>query len=156
MKGEALWPFALELYARPGAEALLLELQDAHAQSVPYLIWSLWLAANDRAADPSALRAAAELVRAWEGAATGPLRALRRRLKAAGPSSQQRQRERLRQKVKGLELDAERMLLRMLETQVAATPAAGADPLAALAGAVAAWGAPAPPDWLRRLAELAG
>lgn len=154
MKGEALWPYALEIYGRPGVEALLVELQDAHGQSVPYLLWSLWMAAAGRAADEAALARAAELARAWDAAAVTPLRALRRGLKTPGPAAQLRQRARLRDKVKGLELEAERMLFTMLE-QASPTAPGEVEPRIALQRAADAWGAPAPGEALERLARAA-
>ena len=153
MTAEALWPFALEFYARPGVEAALLELQDAHGQSPPYLIWRLWLASRGVAADARALRAAADLTRAWEAAAVWPLRRLRRRLKSpAGPGSAQR-REQLRTRVQSLELETERMLLQMLEE---ASPTAAhvesCDAAACLREAATVWGGEAPTELIERVA----
>ena len=154
MNGEALWPYSLEVYGRPGVEALLLELQDGHGQCVPYLLWALWLATNGRRADDGALEAGAALARAWHEAAIRPLRDLRRGLKAAKPAPAAR--ERLRGGVKVLELEAERMLLQMLED--ASPPEAGAGPAlrAGLGEAAVAWGGDAPAALLDRLATLAG
>jgi uncharacterized protein (TIGR02444 family) len=148
---EALWPYALEVYGRPGVEALLLELQDAHGQCAPYLLWALWLAARGRAADDAALGAGAALAQAWQAAAVAPLRELRRSMKA-GPAPAQR--ERLRAGVKSLELEAERMLLQMLED---ASPLAPGEtrPAAGLAHAAAVWGGAPPPALLAKLAALA-
>ncbi len=115
MTVQSLWPWASELYGRPGAEALFLELQDAHGQCVPYLIWSLWLAASGRPATSSVLEAGAELARAWQDAAVAPLREIRRDLKGPGPAHEAAARNQLRSRVMALELEAERMLLQMLE-----------------------------------------
>ena len=147
---EALWPWSLEVYGRPGVEPLLLELQDAHGQCVPFLLWALWMAARGLAADETTLAAGAAMARAWQAAAIQPLRDLRRGLKT-GPSPPQR--ERLRTSVKSLELEAERMLLQMLGD---ASPAGarGGSARDALAAAAAAWGA-APAALLDRLAALA-
>jgi uncharacterized protein (TIGR02444 family) len=153
VSGEALWPYALEVYGRPGVEPLMLELQDGHGQCVPYLLWALWLATNGRRADDAALEAAAALARAWHEAAIRPLRDLRRGLKRARPQAAAR--ERLRGGVKVLELEAERMLLQMLED--ASPPASGvaAALRAGLGEAATAWGGDAPADLLDRLAALA-
>jgi uncharacterized protein (TIGR02444 family) len=152
--GEALWPFALEAYARPGAEAILLELQDAHGQCVPYLIWSLWLASQGRPL--TSLQDGAGLARAWQEAAVAPLRDLRRGLERPSTDSLWRPREQLRERVKALELEAERMLLQMLEA--ASPPAAGppSDPQTALEVAARAWGGGTPRALLRRLAQAIG
>ncbi|HVN00250.1 MAG TPA: TIGR02444 family protein [Caulobacteraceae bacterium] len=152
--GEALWPYALELYARPGVEALLLELQDAHSQCVPYLIWSLWLAASGRPLDAARLAAGAELARAWQDAAVGPLRTLRRDLKRPGRAAMIPARRRLREKVAALELEAERMLLQMLQEASPATGVAAAGPLAHLEAATRAWGREAPRALVERLASI--
>jgi uncharacterized protein (TIGR02444 family) len=158
----SLWAYALVVYGRPGVAARLLELQDTHGQSVPYLIWSLWMAASGRAPDAATLEAGAALARAWEAAAVAPLRRLRRELKTspkslgAGP---ERRRERLRGGVQKLELDAERMLLEMLED---ASPEPGREPgehplspAESAARAAAVWGSPPPASLLRDLARLA-
>ncbi len=147
----SLWAYALDIYGRPGAEARFLALQDAHGQNVCLLIWSLWMAAERRAADAATLAAGAALARSWEAAAVAPLRAIRRDLKTSSAGAARR-RERLRDAVRQLELQAERMLLEMLQD---ASPARGADapsPGEALIAAVAVWGEPAPANLLHDLA----
>lgn len=147
----SLWAYALDIYGRPGAEARFLALQDAHGQSVCFLIWSLWMAAEARAADASTLAAGAALARSWEAAAVAPLRAVRRDLKTSSAGAARR-RERLRDAVRQLELQAERMLLEMLQD---ASPAPGGNapsPAEALAAAVAVWGEPPPANLLHDLA----
>lgn len=155
MSGPALWPFALAVYGRPGVAPALLELQDAHGQCAPFLLWALWLAAGGRAADEAALLAAADLARAWQDAAVAPLRGLRRNLKSAPAKAPKRAWEGLREAVKALEFDAERMLLEMLEAASPPPGAAPADPLTSLRRAVRVWGGAAPPDLLQRLAAAA-
>ena len=149
---EALWPYALEVYGRPGVEALLLRLQDDHGQCVPFLLWSLWTATSGRPIDAAQAAACAELARAWQDAAVAPLRRMRRGLKAN--ASKERLQARIRTGVQALELEAERMLLQMLE-ESSPTPA-GAPIMAAdaLGRAVRAWGGEAPPALLQQLAAL--
>jgi uncharacterized protein (TIGR02444 family) len=43
-----LWEFALKFYAQPGIEKQLLELQDSEGLSVNLLIYSIWLASEQR------------------------------------------------------------------------------------------------------------
>jgi uncharacterized protein (TIGR02444 family) len=150
----ALWPYALTIYDRPGVQPLLLDLQDVHGQCVPLLLWALWMSAEGRSGDPGAAARAAELARAWQDAAIAPLRALRRQLKGpAGPGSPAR-RQQLRGGVRALELEAERLLLEMLEE--ASPPSAGAGGARAwLALTTRAWGGAAPADKLDQLAALA-
>jgi uncharacterized protein (TIGR02444 family) len=150
---EALWPFSLELYGRPGVEPLLLELQDAHGQCVPFLLWSLWIAATGRPIDPAQAASCADLARAWQDAAVAPLRRLRRTLKASAKAETIQ--ARIRIGVKALELEAERMLLQMLEEASPASAAVPSDSLHALRVAARAWGAKAPGALLEKLATLA-
>ncbi len=150
-----LWPFALEIYGRPGVEATLLELQDAHGQCVPFLLWALWLDGDGRVADTAALTAGADLARAWQDAAVTPLRNMRRSLKHPSPKAPKRAWDGLRNSVRALELDAERRLLEMLEAASPAPTGAATYPLSALSRAVSAWGEAAPPGLLARLAQAA-
>jgi uncharacterized protein (TIGR02444 family) len=144
---EALWPYALEVYGRPGAQALLLRLQDEQGQCIPLLLWGLWMAAGGRPIDTTTATACAELARAWQDAAVAPLRRLRRGLKAK--AAEERLQARIRTGVQALELEAERMLLQMLEETSAAAPTGEVgEPAAALAMAVRAWGGAAPPAQL--------
>jgi uncharacterized protein (TIGR02444 family) len=149
---EALWPFALELYGRPGVAPLLLELQDVHGQCVPFVLWSLWLVASGRRIDAAEAAACAELARAWQDAAVAPLRQMRRELKARAKTQVQ---ARVRDGVKALELEAERMLLQMLEEASSAPAVASGDRLQGLRLAVRAWGGQAPTALLEQLATLA-
>lgn len=152
LTAEALWPYALEVYGRPGVEAMLLRLQDAHGQCVPYLLWSLWMAAGGRPVDARTAAACAELARAWQDAAVAPLRRLRRGLKTRANTEQVQ--ARIRTGVKALELEAERMLLQMLEES---SPAPGGAPVAAIEAlerSIRAWGVPAPGALLHELAAL--
>ena len=149
----SLWPYALDVYGRPGVEPLMLALQDQHGQCVPFLLWSLWMAAGGRPIEAAPAAACAELARAWQDAAVAPLRRLRRDLRAKARS--QRIEARVREGVKALELEAERMLLQMLEEASPAPTAAPGERLAALRAAVRAWGGQAPAALLEALAALA-
>ncbi len=146
--GLNLWEFAVEAYARPGVEAALIELQDRHGQSVPFLLW----AAGMRPTTRQACEDAAEAAHSWEQAVIGPLRMARRALKSPLPGGVLRQPE-LRDQAKRLELKAERALIDALS--VIGAPGDG-PVLRALALAAAAWGRPPPPDRLAALAALLG
>jgi uncharacterized protein (TIGR02444 family) len=153
---EALWPYALEVYARQGVEALMLELQDRHGQCVPFLLWGLWMGASGREIDPADAAACAELARAWQDTAVAPLRRLRRDLKASPRAKTQRVSERIRIGVKALELEAERMLLQMLDEASPAPGGRAGDGLAPLRSATRAWSERQPPAvLLEQLARLA-
>ena len=146
------WTWALEAYTRPGAAEACLELQDAFGQNVPYLLWAAWAAQTGRGLGGAELAAGADLAGRWEAAATGPLRAVRRALKAFTPGIADAAREALRAEVKALELKSEKLLMQALQ---GLAPVSGPthDPNHALVDAVRAWPCLAPPSALARLAQ---
>jgi uncharacterized protein (TIGR02444 family) len=151
-----LWEFALSVYGRPGFEAACLALQDEHGQCVPFLLWRLWAVAEGRGIDPVLLAGAAETARAWEDAATVPLRDIRRRLKRRFPPVSDSARAALREDLKAAELNAERLLLETLEALTPPPSAAGFGAAEALAEATAAWGAPLNGEVLADLIATSG
>lgn len=135
----ALWDWAVGAYARPGVQPALLELQDESRLSVPLLLWALWSQDHGRSPD---LHAGAKLARSWETEAVGPLRRLRRALKALGEDAD---REAVRDQVKAVELDAERRLLSVLE-RLAPLEGPSPPPSELLAEAAHVYGSPLEPD----------
>jgi uncharacterized protein (TIGR02444 family) len=150
----ALWDWALQAYARPGAAETLLEMQNAHRQSVPYLLWAAWAAREERPLSRSVLAAGAALAERWEQSATGPLRFVRRALKAPAPGVPEPAQEALRAQVQALELEAERVLLAALESLAPAPTGAAISLEASLPAAAHAWAFPVPPAALVRLARV--
>jgi uncharacterized protein (TIGR02444 family) len=145
------WTWALEAYARPGAAAACLDLQDQFGQCIPYLLWAAWSAHAGRRLDAETLQEGAEICERWEAAAVGPLRQARRAMKPSVDGVADAAREALRAEVKALELKAERLLIETLE---ALSPEAAPDllPLApALSAAALAWPSSAPHEALERL-----
>lgn len=108
LAADPLWDFALALYARPGAEAACLHLQDDAGVEVIELLWRLWLFHHGLAAGP-----VPESVARWQAEVTAPLRRLRRSLKAE--AAERESVAALRQRLKTAELDAEREALSRLE-----------------------------------------
>lgn len=129
-----LWDWAVQAYGRPGAASACLHLQDAHSQNVPLLLAAAWAASQARTLD---LDAAVHLARAWEADVVAPLRAVRRALKVSHGPIPDAGREALRETVKAVELESERLLLAALEKL--AWPGEPADPGVALGRAAAAW-----------------
>ncbi len=108
LDADPLWDFALALYARPGAEAACLHLQDDAGVEVIELLWRLWLFRHGLAAGPMP-----ETVARWQAEVTAPLRRLRRALK--GEAAERESVAALRRRLKAAELDAEREALARLE-----------------------------------------
>jgi len=139
-----LWDFAVAIHAEPGMDAGLLDLQDKHGQCVSYLLWAVWTARFGRPVSESDLGSAASLARGWEAEVAGPLRAARRNLKRPWPPMADVPRERLRSKVKAVELAAERTLLDQLEALTPRQRGAGVTVADRLAEAMTAWSSPPP------------
>lgn len=143
-----LWDWALKVYARQPVAEACLNLQDAHGQNVPYLLWAAWMAEEGRSAD---LKEAARMMRAWDGEIGAPLRGVRRALRAARPPVDEASKEALRDAVKAVELKGERVLMESLE---ALCGPAGA-PAPVLDGLVAAAEASGDPPRRAALEKLA-
>ena len=118
-----LWSFASACYARPGVESTCLQLQE-QGLDVCLLLCALWLECRGVAVAEARLEQLQGISQSWQRDVVTPLRELRRswRTAAAGDPLLAR----LRQQIKGLELDAERELLARLETATLTWPAAAA------------------------------
>lgn len=147
----AIWDWALQAYARPGAPEQCLRLQDAFGQNTAYLLWAVWAEVKD----PALLARAAEAAKRWERTALVPLREVRRALKPACPPVEDAAREALREDVKATELRAERVLLETLAA-LSGPEKHGAHALEALQAASAAWKTTAPAAELAALAAALG
>jgi uncharacterized protein (TIGR02444 family) len=114
-----LWSFALSTYARPGVEAACLRLQE-HRADVCLLLCGAWLEQRGVALEPGRVRTLQQLARPWQAQVIEPLRQLRMQWRAM--AQQDEQLAALRERVKALELDAERQLLTRLEALTQAWP----------------------------------
>jgi uncharacterized protein (TIGR02444 family) len=106
----AIWAWVLAAYDQPGVPDATLALQDNYGQNTSYLLWAVYARATDR----SLLNRAAATARAWDQTALIPLRQARRALKTQLPPIDDGAREAFREKVKTLELAAERLLMETL------------------------------------------
>lgn len=125
----------MQTYARPGVERALLELQDRHGLNVNMILWCLWCAQQRRSPADIVIRNAEDLSRRWSSAVTQPVRKARQALSspafpAAGGDS-----ESLRQKIKAIELDSEKMEQEMLEALSDASPDKGIESASAASAA---------------------
>lgn len=110
----SLWEFSISVYVRSGVADACLEMQDRHGLDVNVLLFCVW--DGLRRAAPLTVAQIAEVeatVADWQGNIVTPLREVRRRLKSAlGPGRGPTQA--LREQVKAVELDAERLEQLML------------------------------------------
>ncbi|PSS48619.1 TIGR02444 family protein [Pseudomonas sp. BBP2017] len=107
-----LWNFALNLYARPGVEAACLQWQE-QGGDVCLLLCAAWLTRRGVAPSGQRVHALREQAEAWQAEVVKPLRSLRQQWRQA--ATRDAQLARLREQVKGLELEAERVLLERLQ-----------------------------------------
>ncbi len=114
-----LWSFALSTYARPGVETACLRLQEQGAD-VCLLLCGAWLEQRGAAFEPERARALQQLSRPWQTQVIEPLRHVRVQWRAM--AQQDEPLAGLRERVKALELDAERQLLTRLEALAQAWP----------------------------------
>ncbi|MBC1181337.1 TIGR02444 family protein [Brevundimonas sp. WCHBH090558] len=148
-----LWDWAVAAYGAPGVGEACLALQDSHDQNVPLLLWSAWVAATGRKPDEETIEAACDTARAWHNVVVAPLRSVRRILKAPVPDIDDGPRESVRNRIKALELEAERHLLDALEA-LAPEPGGPARPIIdGLAATVRMWADVTPRPALIRLAD---
>lgn len=148
-----LWDWAVAAYAAEGVSETCLSLQDQHEQNTCLLLWAGWNAATGRRPDEDAIEAACDTARAWDTTTISPLRAIRRTLKLPVPDIDGAAREAVRNRIKAVELEAERHLLLALEGLSPAPSGAARPAVDALVETARVWTRIIPRPALIRLAE---
>ena len=139
----AFWQFSLAFYARPGVADACLRLQDDAGADVNVMFYALFLAMQSRQIGRADAARIDALIKTWREAAVVPLRTLRRRLKTGIEPFPAATTEELRNAVKRIELEAERLEQEWLE-QLAPAASIGARAISQAAAAqsnLAAYGA---------------
>src|SRR5262245_57573970 len=108
-QGSPFWRFSLAFYRRPGVGEACIQLQDGCAVDVNLLLFLLWLASAKRRLSADEVRAVDDKVSGWRELTVLPLRAMRRTLKGAAPLVEAGLAEAYRSRIKGVELEAERL-----------------------------------------------
>ncbi len=147
------WDWAVDIYGREGVAEACLALQDDHDQCVPLLLWAAWRAHEGRSIDEAEAAKAARIARVWAGEVVAPLRQVRRRLKSPLEDGDEAVRLPLREKIKGLELEAERVLMRRLSDMSHEKNDVKQGIGEALVVVAQGWAANTPKEGLNRLAE---
>src|SRR6202047_942748 len=128
-----LWHFSCAFYAQPGVSEALIALQDRAGLDVNLILFALWQGACGRGPLSHAeLMAAERSAGPIRAAIVLPLRALRRKLRPDRDADIQR----LRERIKTLEIAAERIVQGRL-ARLTGTPAGDAAPAARAAAAQA-------------------
>ncbi len=114
----AFWDFSLHFYALPRVAAACLELQDRAGVDVNVLFYLLFVAQHCRQLDRSDVTRIDAAVKAWREQVVQPLRTVRRELKQGVAPIDTDAAATLRNDVKRIELEAERIEQRTLECLV--------------------------------------
>ena len=100
-----LWDFSLRLYGEPGVAEACLALQDRLGADVNLLLFCCWAGQRGQALGEADLDRLQAVAAPWQRQVVAPLRSARRWLKGQGGAGA----EALREEIKRLELEAERL-----------------------------------------------
>ena len=103
------WRFSLSLYRQDGVPPACIALQDNHGVDVNVMLYGLWLATQGRKLSGQDMAGVNGLVRGWRDDVVVPLRAVRRILKEPDIAFDTPDTKALRERVKAVELEAERL-----------------------------------------------
>jgi uncharacterized protein (TIGR02444 family) len=108
-QGSPFWHFSLGLYRAPGVADACIRLQDEAGVDVNLLFFLLWNASLKRQFSSNDVHAVDSAIAGWRNTAVIPLREIRRALKSTPGLIEPGAAELFRTRVKGLELEAERL-----------------------------------------------
>jgi uncharacterized protein (TIGR02444 family) len=103
------WRFSLHFYKQAGVSDACIALQDGCGIDVNLLLFLFWLASDGRHLSADEVKKLDDKVRSWRELTIIPIRDTRRKLKGAATLVDPSKQEALRDKVKAVELDAERL-----------------------------------------------
>jgi uncharacterized protein (TIGR02444 family) len=126
---QSFWDFSLSFYALPAVQNACLELQDEHGADVNFVLFILFQANRGQALTAQEVSNIDEEVRAWRETVIQPLRKLRKTLKQPISPIKSDVQVRLREQIKQLELNTEKLEQEFLETLSFITPPASASKL---------------------------
>ena len=136
------WRFSLRIYGTPGVPAACLTLQDGSGVDVNVLLFGLFAASQGRQLAPADVTAIATAIEPWKLQAVVPLRGVRRFLKETPAGFEAQDIPALRQRVKMMELEAERLQQEVLfaswPMEALGVPAPATEAVQANVGAYAA------------------
>lgn len=134
------WRFSLHFYRQAGVSEACIALQDECGVDVNLLLFLFWLASERQHLGADEVRKLDDNVRDWRNLTIIPIRDARRKLKGAATLVEPGKQEAFRNKVKAIELDAERLQQEALYAFTQAGPLGkAAAPPAAARGNVAAY-----------------
>ena len=103
------WRFSLGFYRQAGVSEACIALQDGCGVDVNLLLFLFWLASDRQLLSADEEKILDDQVRDWRNLTIIPIRDTRRKLKGAPTLVEPAKQEAFRNKVKAIELDAERL-----------------------------------------------
>lgn len=103
------WNYSIRTYSNPGVAQACLELQNSHGVDVNILLFLMWCASEGRQLSAADVAEIATFMEPWAKRVVLNLRTVRQVLKETTSPVDEAGRERLRNKVKACELEAERL-----------------------------------------------
>ncbi len=110
------WNFSLLVYADADVARTCLDLQDAWGADVNVVLFVLWHGCAGHRLDRDCVHSVDEAVRIWRERVVRPLRSIRKELKTQTYPGTGADTEKLRNRIKADELEAERIQQLMLES----------------------------------------
>ena len=108
-QGSPFWRFSLRFYRQPAVADACIALQEEAGVDVNLLLFLLWHASHKRALAAAEVAELEQRIGAWRDMTVVPLRALRRALKSPPELVAPATAELFRTRIKGAELEAERL-----------------------------------------------
>ena len=134
------WRFSLHFYRQAGVSDACIALQDDCGVDVNLLLFLFWLASDGRRLATDEVKKLDDNVRDWRNLTIIPIRDTRRKLKGAKTFVDPAKQEALRDKVKAVELEAEKLQQEALYAFTQSGPLGKpSEPQAAARGNVAAF-----------------
>jgi uncharacterized protein (TIGR02444 family) len=134
------WRFSLKYYGQAGVSDACIALQDGCGVDVNLLLFLFWLASERQALSADEVKKLDATIKSWRELTIIPIRDTRRKLKGAKTFVDPAKQEALRDKVKAVELEAEKLQQEALYAFTQSGPLGKpAEPPAAARGNVAAF-----------------
>ena len=103
------WRFSLKFYGQLGVSDACIALQDGCGVDVNLLLFLFWLASERQTLSADEVKKLDATIKSWRELTIIPIRDTRRKLKGAKTFVDPRKQEALRDKVKAVELEAEKL-----------------------------------------------
>ena len=134
------WRFSLKYYGQAGVSDACIALQDGCGVDVNLLLFLFWLASERQVLSADEVKKLDATIKSWRELTIVPIRDTRRKLKGAKTFVDPAKQEVLRDKIKAVELEAEKLQQEALYAFTQSGPLGkAAEPQAAARGNVAAF-----------------